>query len=442
MPEEIDNVVDASEVANVVVNGQGKIKGENFTYKGYIYPNGRPTGEAIIVKEHTREAFSVVVSSRFVDGSSYLGTTKGNKRIDSIFAPYTDYKINLVPMCSATSKTIVYYNPENLIDNLPNILGQVQFGVNVTREYYELYKELFNSAEGYVLYDADKKGYVYLGDVDYRGDTKLIYTENFNQNVITATSINVLKALLQSKYAEEITYPISVFKYTTDKDDKRVIDLDKAYGEFTSPKVFVSGDSLAATLSDQDISILKNKLLDQLALWGDHNLNRPNFGNECLWADSSQGVIYAFGLEYDDNLATDDYMGYKNEEYLSFFNNHPKDKPYLYIKDEYGTVDTIWSIEELKDIAKTEQDVQNKYLSNLLKQADKCKDAKDTIEFLKGLDYYDMPTVFPDNNFIIQKDNWEEFLKTALKTKLSDKEKAHVDKSNEPWPYTDYIEHK
>ncbi|AYH92322.1 hypothetical protein HOU40_gp086 [Lactobacillus phage Bromius] len=238
--DESNYIVDAGEVAEVLIYGRGKIGKDTFVYKDYIYPNGRPQGEMVIANESTNYYFSIVVSSRIVNNDTYIDTTKGSKQIEKLLAPYTDYKVKLTPMCSTTSKSIVYYNQENVIDNLPNILGQVIYGINATREYYELYKKLFDGIEGYILYDV-KEGYVYLSDTDYiRGDTKLQYTNSFNQNVITASSVNLLKAILQSRYAKDIVYPISVFKYTADDSGNKMVDLGREYGKFTSPEVFTS----------------------------------------------------------------------------------------------------------------------------------------------------------------------------------------------------------
>lgn len=251
-------IVDASEVASVLVNGSGKINGEDFAYEEYIYPNGRPQGESVIMNKETKEAFSVVTSARAVDPDTYLGTTKGSKAVDKIFAPYTDYKIELVPVASATVNTVFYYNQDNLIDNLPNVLGQVKYGISDSQEYYELYKNLFESNKGFILYDKNNEVYVRWADFNYlQNDEGLYYTHDFSQSVVTATDINVLKALLRSKYSNRISYPVQVLKYTTDNEGSRVVDLDKVYGEFTNPVTFVSSDSLKSAQSQEQF---KNKL--------------------------------------------------------------------------------------------------------------------------------------------------------------------------------------
>lgn len=254
----MSNIVNASEVAQVLINGSGKINGEDFTYEEYIYPNGRPQGESVIMNKETKEAFSVVTSSRVVDTSTYLGTTKGSKAVSAILAPYTDYKINLLPLSSTSYKSVFYYDKDNLIDNLPNVLGQVPYGLADSREYYEMYKCLFDSTEGFVLYDTSDKSYVCWADFDYlHGDEGIHYTTNFDKSVITASNIGVLKALLQSKYSNRISYPVKVLEYTTDNEDSRVVDLDKVYGEFINPYTFVSSDSLKPAQSHEQF---KNKL--------------------------------------------------------------------------------------------------------------------------------------------------------------------------------------
>lgn len=245
----MSNTVNASEVAQVLINGSGKVDNRDFTYEDYIYPNGRPQGESVIMDSETKEAFSVVVSSRVIDTSTYLGTTKGSKEVSKIIAPYTDYKINLLPMSSTAYKSVFYYNKDNLIDNLPNVLGEVPYGLADSREYYEMYKCLFDSTEGFVLYDTSDKEYICWASFDFlHDDEELNYINTFDDRVITASNIDVLKALLQSKYSNKIEYPVQVLQYTTDNDGNRVVNLDEVYGRFISPITFVSSDSLKATL--------------------------------------------------------------------------------------------------------------------------------------------------------------------------------------------------
>ena len=50
------------------------------------------------------------------------------------------------------------------------------------------------------------------------------------------------------------------------------------------------------------------KKLDKVALindlndWGKKELGRPQFGKECLWASSAQGVVYDFDKGYNERL--------------------------------------------------------------------------------------------------------------------------------------------
>ena len=38
------------------------------------------------------------------------------------------------------------------------------------------------------------------------------------------------------------------------------------------------------------------KVIQDLNQWGKEELNRPNFGDECLWANALQGVTYRIGI--------------------------------------------------------------------------------------------------------------------------------------------------
>ena len=156
------------------------------------------------------------------------------------------------------------------------------------------------------------------------------------------------------------------------------------------------------------------KVIQDLNQWGKEELNRPNFGDECLWANALQGVAYRIGIGYQESL-TSDINGRTNTNYTRFFDKHSAmDTPYLYIWMDYNVVGSIWTIDQVKEIAKKQQQKQAKYLTNLANKTSRINDLDQLNEFLHTLNKYSMPDVFPASNFIIYDETWEKFLTYIL----------------------------
>lgn len=187
------------------------------------------------------------------------------------------------------------------------------------------------------------------------------------------------------------------------------------------------------------------KVIQDLNQWGKEELNRPNFGDECLWANALQGVAYRIGIGYQESL-TSDINGRTNTNYTRFFDKHSAmDTPYLYVWMDYNVVGSVWTIDQVKEIAKKQQQKQAKYLTNLANKASRINDLDQLNEFLHTLDKYNMPDVFPASNFIIYDETWEKFLtyilnqhKNLLVIVNAAIEKNKLLKSD-PYPYTKFF---
>lgn len=185
----------------------------------------------------------------------------------------------------------------------------------------------------------------------------------------------------------------------------------------------------------------KVALINELDNWGERELGRPQFGKECLWSSSAQGVVYDFDKGYNESLTKDYYEGYKNKEYLDFMDIHDNKEPYLYVQDEYGGISAVWSIPELKQLAKSKHEKQAAYLNKLKNDVDKCENFRQVIDYLKKLNSYEMPSEFPAENFVMADETLEKFLKDSIK-RACEKFGESVDVSNHkdsPYPYQEYL---
>lgn len=195
-------------------------------------------------------------------------------------------------------------------------------------------------------------------------------------------------------------------------------------------------------MTDEDKS---QKVIQDLNQWGKENLNRPSFGDECLWANALQGIAYRIGVGYQESL-TSDSIGRTNTRYTRFFDKHSAmDTPYLYVLMDYNIVSSVWSIDQVKEIAKKQQHAQASYLTDLANTASKINDVDKLDKFLHSLKKYKMPDVFPASNFVIYDETWEKFLTYILNQhkKLLKKVNANIDKdkplNNTPYPYTKFF---
>jgi len=111
------------------------------------------------------------------------------------------------------------------------------------------------------------------------------------------------------------------------------------------------------------------------------------------------------------------------------------------VQDEYGGISAVWSIPELKQLAKSKHEKQVTYLSKLKDDVDKCENFRQVINYLKKLDAYKMPSEFPTENFVIADEAFEEFLKDSIK-RACEKFGESVDVSkhkDSPYPYREYL---
>lgn len=185
----------------------------------------------------------------------------------------------------------------------------------------------------------------------------------------------------------------------------------------------------------------KVALINELNNWGEKELGRPQFGKECLWASSAQDVVYDFDKGYNESLIKDWYQGDKNREYLDFMKNHDNKEPYLYLQDGYGVISAVWSIPELKQLAKSRHEKQVAYLSKLKAGVDKCENFRQVIDYLKKLNSYKIPPEFPAENFVMADETFEEFLKDSINRACKKfGESVDVPKHKDsPYPYREYL---
>lgn len=158
----------------------------------------------------------------------------------------------------------------------------------------------------------------------------------------------------------------------------------------------------------------KVALINDLNDWGEKELGRPRFGKECLWANALQDVSYDLDKGYNENLIKDGYQGDSNKEYLDFMKNHDNKEPYLYVQDGYGVISAVWSIPELKQLAKSRHEKQVVYFNKHKDDIDKCENFRQVINYLKKLNKYEMPSEFPAENFVMADTTFEEFLKDSI----------------------------
>lgn len=186
----------------------------------------------------------------------------------------------------------------------------------------------------------------------------------------------------------------------------------------------------------------EEELINGLNYWGKKVLGRSEFGEECLWSDTMQGVMYNFDRGYNEELAKNWFHGDKNEKYLDFMNRHSSKVTYLYTRDEYGLIMDVWTIPELKHIAFQAHESQVAYLNKLKDDVDKCENFRQVINYLKKLDKYDIPHEFPARDFTLRDSDFEKFLKDSIMRsceKFGESVDVSKDKYNNPYPYAEYL---
>ena len=183
------------------------------------------------------------------------------------------------------------------------------------------------------------------------------------------------------------------------------------------------------------------RLIKELNLWGDKELNRPLFGEDCLWKNALQGCIWEFDKGYNKDL--EHGYGRVNTVYVDFIKEHGENIPYLYRKNEYSDIEEVMTIGELKKTAKSMQQKRDAYLKQL-SDSFEDKTSDEMLAVLTGPNKFDIhriPVAFPPQDFVYDDETWENFYKEQF-TKHSAKEGTSLDLSKYKksiYPYSSYL---